>query len=84
MIIAKFVRPDAAMYQADIERANKLLVVGQEYVVESAYVQSFCTDVYLEGFKPPFNSCHFDFFKDGEEIDIVAEFRYTFDADNIW
>lgn len=82
MIIAKFMRPDAAMYKTDIERAKKLLVVGQEYVVESAYVDSWHTDVYLKGFKPPFNSCHFDFFKDGEEIDIVNEFRYTFEEDN--
>ena len=79
MITAKFMHPDAAMSEWAIERAKSLLVIGQEYTVETARVHSWCTDVYLEEFEEPFNSCHFDFFKDGEEIDIVEEFRYTFE-----
>lgn len=82
MIIAKFMRPDAAMSKHDIERAKSLLIVGAEYVVDSAFVHSWNTNVYLQGFKEAFNSCHFDFFKDGEEIDIVEEFRHTFEEDD--
>lgn len=81
MIIAKFVRPDAAMSKYDIETAKSLLIVGAEYVVDDVFVHSWNTNVYLQGFKEPFNSCHFDFFKDGEEIDIVEEFRHTFEED---
>lgn len=82
MIIAKFMRPDASMCKSYIERAKRDLVVGQEYELETARVYSWTTDVYLVGFKEPFNSCHFDFFKDGEEIDIVEEFRWTFEEDD--
>lgn len=81
MIIAKFMRPEAVISQFDIQRVKSLLIVGAEYVVDDVVVHSWTTDVYLQGFKEPFNSCHFDFFKDGEEIDIVEEFRYTFEED---
>lgn len=82
MIIAKFMRPDAAMSKYDIETVKSLLIVGAEYVVDDVFVHSWNTNVYLQGFKEPFNSCHFDFFKDGEEIDIVDEFRHTFEEDD--
>ena len=78
MIIAKFVRPDAALSEYDRLTAKNLLIVGAEYVVDSAFVHPWNTNVYLQGFKEAFNSCHFDFFKDGKEIDIVEEFRWTF------
>jgi len=44
------------MQQKDIK---EVLVVGQTYIVNYTEVESYSTDVYLEGYSQPFNSVFF-------------------------
>ena len=55
-----YVRPNAG-YDAERERAQRYLTLGQTYTVEFTKVHSSSTDVYLQEFPGVFfNSVHFD------------------------
>jgi len=56
------------------------LVKGEKYIVNHADVGRSFTNVFLEGFKGSFNSTMFDFIdEDGNEVDIVEEYYYTYE-----
>lgn len=69
MIIAKCVQLNNDGWDSYEE-----LELGKTYEVDYADVGRCHTDVYLKGFSHPFNSVCFDYYKDGEEIDIVEEY----------
>lgn len=51
----RYGKPNAG-HARDQEAANELLVTGKPYTVERVVVHSCRTEVYLEGFRQPFNS----------------------------
>lgn len=71
-ITAFFLYPDNG-YDSDIEKAKKYLKFGQSYKVLDADVGQSNTKVVLEvdGQKVSFNSVHFKFFRDENEVDIT-------------
>lgn len=80
LIYAKYL--DDNGYSSDVEHARKQgLKKGCAYIVEDADVGRCMTDVSLKGFDDTdFNSVMFEFFDvQGCDIDIVEEYRHTFD-----
>lgn len=71
-ITAFFLYPDNG-YDSDIEKAKKYLKFEQSYKVLDADVGQSSTKVVLEvdGQKVSFNSVHFKFFRDENEVDIT-------------
>ena len=53
------------------------LEVGQEYEVEEVHMGGYFTNIYLKGFRYSFNSVQFDFFEDGEPINIYRSKKYN-------
>lgn len=53
------------------------LEIGQEYHVERVDMGQFITYIHLSGFDGSFNSVQFDFFEDGEPIDIYRSPKYN-------
>lgn len=76
MLIAKFTEPEAGS-NYDSLKANSLLTLGYEYQVIDLYMGLTHTEIYLAGFVEPFNSVHFDFYENGQEIDIFRDRRYN-------
>ena len=65
-------------YDREREMANKILEVGKLYDLEDLCIGGSYTKIWLEGFEDSFNSVMFDFYRDGEEIDIVDEYGGLF------
>lgn len=76
MLTAKFTHPDWG-YPSQRPFAKSLLEVDKEYEVEYIDMGQSYTSIYLVGFKEPFNSVFFDFFEDGNEIDIFRSPKYN-------
>ena len=57
--IVKFANP-AAGHHDDRKQCRRLLVVGENYQIESIHVYDWHTDVQLVGIKDVFNSVMFD------------------------
>lgn len=76
MLTAKYTHPDNG-YEFERLDASQLLQLNQEYEVDFIDMSGFHTDIYLVGFKKPFNSVLFDFFEDGKEIDIFRSPKYN-------
>ena len=53
------------------------LEVGREYEVENVMMGQSYTSIYLKGFPHPFNSVQFDFFEDGDPINIYCSPKYN-------
>lgn len=51
------------------------LKVGEEYTVSNILMGQSHTAVYLENFDKPFNSVNFEFFENGEPLDIFTDSR---------
>ena len=75
-LTAKFSHPENGSY-FDNDRCKKLLIPDKEYTVSRVSMGLALADIYLEGFNIPFNSAQFDFFEDGEKIDIYKDARYN-------
>ena len=76
-LYAKFLYPDHGL-EADRIRVRELgLEVGKMYKVRDVEMGGWYTDIWLEGYKGSFNSVHFEFYEDGEEIDIYEDPRYN-------
>ena len=65
-------------YDRERKIANELLEVGKLYNLEDLCIGSSYTNIWLEGFENSFNSVMFDFYRNGEEIDIVDEYGGLF------
>lgn len=53
------------------------LEVGKEYIVDSVDMGRYYTDIFLSDIDGCFNSVQFDFFEDGEPIDIYSSPKYN-------
>ena len=69
MILAEFAHPDNG-YEGEGERAAERLTVGEKYVVKNVAIGKWRTGIILEGIKGCFNSILFDFYENGEKVDI--------------
>lgn len=77
MVTAKFVNPNNG-YFSDIQQSKKAgLVNGMDYPVSHISVGMSHTQVYLEDFVGAFNSVQFEFYEDGEPIDIFRDRRFN-------
>lgn len=72
MITAKFTHPENGSDLAR-ELSRKYLTVGKEYEVVGGEIYTYYSYVYLKGCDKAFNTVQFDFYKDGEPIDIIQE-----------
>lgn len=63
-------------YDEKIMKKNNIKV-GDEIEVDSIFVHSWSTDVYLVGYEDNFNSVFFNFVdEDGNEVDIYSDERF--------
>lgn len=77
MVTARFLYPDNG-YLSDTKFAEeKGLVEGTDYPVRDISVGQSHTSVYLENFPGVFNSVQFEFFEDGEPLDIFRDRRFN-------
>lgn len=76
MLIAKFMYPDNG-YEAQQHVAKDKLVVGEEYLVRDVMMGQSNTSIFLVGPTGVFNSVFFDFYEDGEPIDIYRSPKYN-------
>jgi len=77
MVTAKFVYPENG-YPSDVEKSKKAgLVVGSDYPVSNISVGQSYTNVSLENFPGTFNSVQFEFYEDGEPINIFRDRRFN-------
>lgn len=53
------------------------LEAGCEYVVTGIFMGQSYTSIDLEGYSTGFNSVQFDFYEDGELLDIYRDKRYN-------
>jgi hypothetical protein len=53
------------------------LVIGDEYEVSNIYMGRWMTDIYLKGKDKRYNSVMFDFYEDGEKLDIFKDDRWN-------
>lgn len=72
MITAKYTHPNNGS-ELNRELSQSLLTEGAEYEVVYGEIYSYCSYVYFRGCDKAFNTVQFDFYKDGEPIDIVKE-----------
>lgn len=75
MLYAKFDHPEAGWDRGEFCKKN--LTIGNMYEVEYVSMGQSYTDIYLKGYKVPFNSVNFTFFKNGEEWDIYSDPNYN-------
>ena len=71
ILTAVYAYPQSGMYPA------KDLTVGEAYVVNKVEMGGWHTDIILEGKDSRYNSVQFDFFEDGEPVDIYSSPRYN-------
>ncbi len=76
MVFAKYLHTDCG-YNHEKEYIEKSLTLGESYPIRSINMGQSNTSVYLEGFKVGFNSVFFDFFEDGQEINIYRDARFN-------
>ncbi len=77
MVTAKFVHPENG-YPSDIEKSKKVgLVIGSDYPVSNISVGQSYTNVFLENFPGAFNSVQFEFYEDGDPINIFCDRRFN-------
>ncbi len=77
MVTAKLVWPDNGS-KFDVEKVKESgMVVGCEYPVDTISMGQSHTNIYLSGFKGVFNSVHFEFFEDGNPLDIFRDRRFN-------
>lgn len=71
ILTAVYTHPNFGMFPA------KNLTVGEAYVVTEVDMGSWSTDISLDGYSEVFNSVQFDFFENGEPVDIYSMPRYN-------
>lgn len=76
MILAKYAHPNNGHDFQQVE-INSHLKVKELYEVKSVVMGNFSTTVYLNGFDCGFNSVFFDFYENGEEVDIYMDARFN-------
>jgi len=77
MVTAKFVHPENG-YPSDVEKSKKVgLVVGCDYPVSNISIGQSYTNVFLEDFPGAFNSVQFEFYENGEPINIFRDWRFN-------
>ena len=69
MIFAEFTHPNSC-YEGEGERAAEKITVGKKYIVKNVAVGRWYTGIQLEGIQGSFNSVLFDFYENGEKVDI--------------
>lgn len=76
MVSAKFAYPEngTAHHQ---ETAKKYLHVGHEYEVSQIIMGQSYTSVYLSGIDCVFNSVMFDFYENGNDLNIFRDNRFN-------
>lgn len=72
MITAKFTHPENGS-ELSRELSSKYLTEGGEYEVVGGEIYTYYSYVYLKGFEKAFNTVQFDFYKDGQPINIIEE-----------
>ena len=76
MLQAKYTKPNAG-YDCDKEMCQKHLTLGESYEVNYVSMGQSHTHIYLEGIDGCFNTENFDFYEDGESINIFRDPRYN-------
>ena len=74
---ARFMRPESG-WPCDQEKARKAgLTPGTDYDLERVSMGQSTTTICLAGYSGVFNSVQFDFFEDGEPLDIYRDPRFN-------
>lgn len=77
VVIAKFKYPSSG-YSSDVQRVKECgLIVDNEYPVKDIRMGQSYTSVCLDGIIGSFNSVHFEFFEDGEPLNIYRDSRFN-------
>lgn len=79
MLYARFEYPESG-WPSDRDYVEKSgLEVGKRYLVEKVDMGQSYTSIFLDGFRRPFNSVHFEFEEeDYTPVDIYRDRRYNY------
>lgn len=76
MLQAKYTKPNAG-YDWDKKMCQENLTLGELYEVRNVCMGQSHTHIYLEGIDGCFNSINFEFYEDGEPINIFKDPYYN-------